>query len=526
VSPERIVNALFAHEYRIVHIAAHGHFDAARPVRSGVVIGDEIFLTALEIQQMQTTPELVFLNCCHLGRLGDDPSVLAAPAGWRPDRLASSVSRALIDVGVRAVVSAGWAIDDDAAVDFARRLYEGMLRRGDDIGVASRDARRSVWDRHGGRVNSWGAYQVYAPPAFRLSSAARPRPTVRGATSPRELRDALAQLSWAAQDAVTEAEAEAVRSDLQALLDDVAELRWAGGPEYATVGRILADLGDYEAAVAAYERAQADWGAGVSLWLFEQLANVRVKWAADVTLRAASGARVSGPSRARPAGGDGSGTVASEPDGGKLFEEARLAIERLGQLAETPERLGLLGSYWRRRAQCATTDEDRLAALEHAISAYQRADELHLSTRSCHDYYAGINAVALQWLASLHRPGDDAGTPAEAALEVLAACRALAERQRCPDYWSRATRGDAALAEHLVRGDLPEHVAEVAQLYAAAFAAGSSTLQRRSAVEHVRILGDLVPDAAGRTPLRRALTALRDHLAAWPQPPGAGPDTA
>ena len=59
----------------------------------------------------------------------------------------------------------------------------------------------------------------------------------------------------------------------------------------------------------------------------------------------------------------------------------------------------------------------------------------------------------------------------------------------------------------------------MAQLYAAAFAAGSSTLQRRSAVEHVRILGDLVPDAPERASLRRALRDLCHRLAAWPEVP-------
>ena len=58
----------FAHDYRIVHIAGHGALNERNPSMSGVLIGDDIRLTASEIQQMQTTPDLVFLNCCHLGR--------------------------------------------------------------------------------------------------------------------------------------------------------------------------------------------------------------------------------------------------------------------------------------------------------------------------------------------------------------------------------------------------------------------------------------------------------------------------
>lgn len=62
---------------------------------------------------MRVAPELVFINCCHLG---------AFPAKARLyDRVgfASGVARTLIDLGVRCVVAAGWAIDDASASDFA-----------------------------------------------------------------------------------------------------------------------------------------------------------------------------------------------------------------------------------------------------------------------------------------------------------------------------------------------------------------------------------------------------------------------
>ena len=43
---------------------------------TGMVIGDGMFLTPHEIAQMRSVPELVFINCCHLGRI----------AGAAPDR--------------------------------------------------------------------------------------------------------------------------------------------------------------------------------------------------------------------------------------------------------------------------------------------------------------------------------------------------------------------------------------------------------------------------------------------------------
>ncbi|MCB0112186.1 MAG: CHAT domain-containing protein, partial [Caldilineaceae bacterium] len=66
-----IVRRLFANEYRILHIAGHGVYDPATPENSGVVIGQGIFLTAAEIEQLTYIPELVFLNCCHLATVDE-----------------------------------------------------------------------------------------------------------------------------------------------------------------------------------------------------------------------------------------------------------------------------------------------------------------------------------------------------------------------------------------------------------------------------------------------------------------------
>ena len=104
-----IVSALYAHEYRIIHIAAHGAYDAEHPVRSGVVIGQDTFLTAAEIGQLRVVPELVFLNCCHLAQIdrSDAAAVATAPAQRAWNWLAASVAQELIRIGVRAVVAAG-----------------------------------------------------------------------------------------------------------------------------------------------------------------------------------------------------------------------------------------------------------------------------------------------------------------------------------------------------------------------------------------------------------------------------------
>ena len=119
--------ALFARPYRIIHLAGHGEYRAeigSTRERSGMVLDNGIFLTAAEVRKMAQVPELVFLNCCSIGQTG--PERVDAP--YRPyNRLAASISRELIEMGVRAVVAAGWAVRDDAALVFAEKFYDEML---------------------------------------------------------------------------------------------------------------------------------------------------------------------------------------------------------------------------------------------------------------------------------------------------------------------------------------------------------------------------------------------------------------
>jgi CHAT domain-containing protein/pimeloyl-ACP methyl ester carboxylesterase len=148
-----VLATLYKAPYRILHIAAHGVFELAdrdgKP-RSGICLSDGILITAAEIQAMEIVPELVFLNCCHAGRV----------AGTAFNRLAHSISRELIEIGVRAVVVAGWAVDDQAALAFARNFYREFLENNRSFGHAVFGARQYVYGKFPNSM-TWGAYQAY-----------------------------------------------------------------------------------------------------------------------------------------------------------------------------------------------------------------------------------------------------------------------------------------------------------------------------------------------------------------------------
>src|SRR5690606_13755748 len=68
----KILPALHSDEYKVIHLAGHGTFNMEEPQNSGMVIGADSFLTTADIENMSSVPELVFVNCCYLGRTDAD----------------------------------------------------------------------------------------------------------------------------------------------------------------------------------------------------------------------------------------------------------------------------------------------------------------------------------------------------------------------------------------------------------------------------------------------------------------------
>jgi hypothetical protein len=152
-----VVSHLFSEGYRVIHLAGHG-FD------NGIPLGDGTFLTSAEFAQLRTIPELVFINCPHLGRINsDDPTTQTEPS----NRTIASMVEQLIRIGVKAVIAAGWAIDDSAASTFATTFYLRLLE-GLTFGRAVLEARRASYEQHP-QSNTWGAYQCYGEPGYILT---------------------------------------------------------------------------------------------------------------------------------------------------------------------------------------------------------------------------------------------------------------------------------------------------------------------------------------------------------------------
>ena len=145
-------------------------------------------------------------------------------------------------MGVRAVVCAGWAVDDAAALTFAEAFYGRMLA-GSEFGDAVRRARRDL-EREPG-VNTWGAYRCYGDPGgcaegTGLDRAAPP------AFAPSELATELDNLteSIGMISRRRERDEAAIAQDLRERVDGLLALRCpaarAGGMKRADVCASLA----------------------------------------------------------------------------------------------------------------------------------------------------------------------------------------------------------------------------------------------------------------------------------------------
>lgn len=175
---EHVRVALLEKPYRLLHLCGHGVVDQwirandggdGKPVRkTGMVLSDQEVLGAVDVAQMSAVPEFVFINCCYSGRDGDVPAGGDPARARRHAALAASLALAFIEQGAKAVIAAGWQVDDAAALQFAESFYERLLG-GLPFGEAVRSSRAEVYARYGEANNTWGAYQCYGDPQWQLA---------------------------------------------------------------------------------------------------------------------------------------------------------------------------------------------------------------------------------------------------------------------------------------------------------------------------------------------------------------------
>ena len=426
-----VVNALLAGPLRIVHIAGHGeHHDDGS---GGVVLSNGTVLGPREIGAMRSVPELVFINCCFLGRMTGDETLQRNPLGADRARFAAGVSEQLIRNGVRCVVAAGWAVEDVPAMKFASRFYQRLLQ-GDRFIDAVGEARLAAWEANP-RGNTWAAYQCYGDPDWRYAdptdapAAATELPLLASAPAlalvlENEALDARYEIPASGRDAPT-VRARRRRDRLERLNRLRARYAplWGGiGAVAEAFGLAYAECGESTEALAWYERAHGAADGSASMRASEQLGNLRAR-------------------------------VGEAQDDAAIIDQAIALLHQLVALRDTPERRNLLGSAYKRLAMLRSRAPDpgnEREALLAALGEYERAEALCREAGANDLHYPSMNIAAVQLrLAMAQRQAAPIADRIEQVRAALQAAVAAA-----PDFWSVSGLVELSLLEALAQGRL------------------------------------------------------------------------
>jgi hypothetical protein len=482
--PMSVLTAVHERPWRILHLAAHGVFefdtgDGREPV-SGLVLDDGVFFTAAEADQLRHVPELVFINCCHLGQTRGDASPRVAF-----HKLAANLATQFITIGARAVVAAGWAVDDGAAKTFATEFYREMLR-GQLYGDAVQTARSVTYRKHAS-TNTWGAYQCYGDPSFSLLTGDAVW-SEDSFVSPTELSVWLERQARAAREGRTSDE---LLAALERRESATPASWWSSASLCATAGDAFNQAGQFDKAIDYYERVLNAEKATAPLSALEQLANCRVRLAGQLIRR-----------------------DPPETDRAKaLLKQAEDSLGLLLDIGPTSERHALLGSARKRRALLpGITEASRRKALSDMRKAYTAAYDLSRE-RGEPAAYALANRLAADVVLSWHRE-DGSGNAKDlkaSVSELRQIAGALAGTRT--DTFTLSAAADAELLDVLVeRSTDDERWARVEGVFTGVLSRGATPRVRDSMRVQLRFLRQMAEHALPKGDERAALIDRLDRL--------------
>ncbi len=172
-----VLRHLMMRTYDVLHFCGHCIYDEEDSSASGWIFSDKERLSAYEFTRIDRIPKFVFSNACDSGITSEGLNK------WSID-LAPSLAEAFFERGVSNFVCTAWPVDDRAARDFALTLYASLLgmysQNGNLIDInsyqklpvckmheAMKNARLAIAEPPND-MHTWGAYQHYGNPYFRL----------------------------------------------------------------------------------------------------------------------------------------------------------------------------------------------------------------------------------------------------------------------------------------------------------------------------------------------------------------------
>jgi len=369
---QQVFDSLFNGHYRFMHLAGHGNVDDKKTGLTGMVLGPNTYLTSAQISKLRRVPEFVFINCCHLGSMAPDTRP-------RWGELAANLATEFIEMGCKAVIAAGWAVDDQAASAFARAFYNAMFA-GASFGEAVRRARAETF-AHYPNTNTWGAFQAYGDERYRFPGVDATDAHTQEYVHPSHLIADLDMLS-ARMKGATQEERELYGKQLEGMEAAARgrDFHHAGVRE--KLATAWAELGNMDRAIGHYRAALAQEDAGSSLHALEQLANLEIRYGAKLIE---------------------SKDEIKRKDGEACMQAGFDRLQLILAIGSTAERRSLLGSYWKRRVQ-ALSATGRRRGIKEGLTEMQQAywdaaNESH-NRNGVWDYYPLLNALDATFLSA------------------------------------------------------------------------------------------------------------------------------
>ena len=491
---------LLINPYKIVHIAAHGVVNYKKTGQTGVVLGKDIIFTPSDFKQMRRVPELVFVNCCSLGTINKEQE----EQFQRNYEVAAGVGTQLIEMGVKAVIVAGWEVDDAAALCFSENFYIELLS-GKGFGDAVQIARQITYRNFSNR-NTWGAYQCYGDPFYTL----RAIPGVRSDEpysfcDPIEPVHKLQSLLSQIETATFREENEAIEREIECIIKGVnLHPEWK---HESSIIELLAELHkelrNYSAAIKYYEQLFSLETAGYSVRSIEQYCNIRVK----ESVQEFNDAKANGK------------------DEKAAREAADLAIDQIIRRLQnvnspmTSERMNLIGSAYRRKAEINASPADQdskqkssprstKAYRENLLESadhYRQGHEIFLDAYGSVHYYPLYNwliiGVIVARIATQAETQKYKKTLELPALEILRelmeqATKYSAELDKIkPDFWNKTSESMRYLFELIVatkEADINHYKAAIVLDHTKAWQTEGSSNKQNAIKQHAEFVVTMI----------------------------------
>jgi len=344
--PSDILLKLLTKKYKIIHLAGHGLFNYGEEKNTGMVIGDNTFLLPGQLAGMSDVPELVFVNCCYLGQMDASEE----KGSQNQNRFAANIGTQLIDNGVRAVIVAGWAVDDAAAYDFAKLFYQFMFT-GLGFGEATKRARKKIYEDFGKRTNTWGAFQCYGDPFYTLTERKRSTAQRNELLLQEEIEIELLNLIHKLETAKYDSELITKR------VMEIDQMIFKGSERNDVIlehlAKLYGSLNLYKEAIRIYQTMMKSKENAFSVKALEQYCNIRVK---DCTARYKN-------------------KELNKKEAIATIKEVLKDLESLNRFVETMERWSLMGSAYKRLILISESNQSP-EMLNGAIESYEKASSL------------------------------------------------------------------------------------------------------------------------------------------------------